>query len=422
MRSADEAPEAVDGTTTPALRRDVRVIAFVLASAVSQMGDVGWFVGLAWTAAHVAGPAGAGLVMGAGSVPRAAILLIGGAMADRLDPRRTMVVANVLRIVVLLGAVVVFDERGASLALLLVVAVLFGLFDGLYNPAAGTMPRQLVRPDDLAAVSSMFQLGSRMATLAGAPLGGILVATGGLSTVMLADAASFVVIAGVLATLLRPRFPLERSKGASVRHDLVDGFGYLRRAPVARTFTIAMCGLNVFVGPITAVGVALRTRAEDWGAANLGVFEACIGAAAAVGAIIAIRWRPKAPARIGLLILVGQAAACAGVGFLPYAGMIACMLTIGLTAGLASAFLSGAFQRTIEASYLGRVGSMVMLSDQAIMPLAMTGFGVLAGTTTLATACIVTGAGFAALVLWSASRPNLDATAQQPADAAVGGG
>jgi MFS family permease len=286
----------------------------------------------------------------------------------------------------------------------------FGLVDGMYDPASGTMPRRLVRPEDLAAVSAMFQLGSRIATLVGAPLGGVLVATGGLSWVMAFDAISFGVIAVVLALVIKPRFALERSQGKSVRHDLVDGFTYLRRAANARTLTIALCGLNLFVGPVTAVGVALRTKAEDWGATSLGIFEASIGAAAAVGAVIAMRWRPKAPARTGLLILVGQAAACACVGFASYAGVLASMLVIGLTAGLASAFLSGAFQRTIEAAYLGRTGSMVMLSDQALMPLAMTGFGVLTAATDLMTACVVVGIAFAALVLWSAFRPGLDST------------
>src|SRR5690242_4852224 len=170
----------VELPTVPPLKRDVRVIAFVISAALSQMGDVAWFVGLAWTAAHVAGPAGAGLVMGVGSIPRAAILLLGGALADRLDPRRTMVVANIARIVVLLAAVLVYESQGASLPLLLVIAVVFGLVDGLYSPAAGTMPRQLVRPEDLGPVSSMFQLGSRVAALVGAPLGGVLVAAGGL--------------------------------------------------------------------------------------------------------------------------------------------------------------------------------------------------------------------------------------------------
>ena len=406
-------PEVV----VPPLRRDARVISLVLAGSISQAGDVAWFVGLAWTAAHVAGPAGAGLVMGVGSVPRALILLLGGAYADRLDARRTMVVSNIARILVLVAATVAVEANGPSLLLLLGVAVVFGLVDGMYRPAAGTLPRQLVKADDLAAVTSMFQLGGRAATLAGAPLGGVLVAFGGLSLVMVADAISFVVIAVVLATVLKPRFPLVRSAGRSVRADVVDGFRYLRRAPSARTLTIAVSGLNLFVGPITTVGVALRTRGEGWGAANLGLFEACIGAGAAVGAVIAMRWRPRAPARTGLLILVGQAAACVGVGFLPYLGVVASMLTIGLTAGLASSFLSGAFMRTIEESYLGRASSIVMLSDDALMPLAMTGFGAVAGVSSLSTACTVTGAGFAALVLWSASRRGIDAV--QPASAAT---
>ncbi len=254
--------------TIPPLGRDARVIAWVLASSLSRVGDVAWFIGLAWTAAHVAGPAGVGLVMGVSSVPRAAILLIGGAYADRLDARRTMVIANLARIAVLAVAILVVDARESSLVLLLVVAVVFGLVDGMYDPASGTMPRQLVRPEDLAAVSSMFQLGSRMATLIGAPLGGILVATGGLTWVMAFDAVSFAVIAVVLALVIKPRFALERSQGRSVRHDLVDGFSYLRRAANARTLTIALCGLNLFVGPVTAVGVVLRIKAEGWGAAS----------------------------------------------------------------------------------------------------------------------------------------------------------
>src|SRR6187397_1126302 len=108
--------------TLPPLRRDARVIGWVLASSLSRVGDVAWFIGLAWTAAQVAGPAGAGLVMGVGSVPRAAILLIGGAYADRLDARRTMVIANLARILALLIGIVVIDARESSLALLLVMA------------------------------------------------------------------------------------------------------------------------------------------------------------------------------------------------------------------------------------------------------------------------------------------------------------
>ena len=58
-------------------------MAWVFAATISRGGDVAWYIGLAWTAAHVAGPAGAGLVLGIGTVPRAALSLVGGAYADR---------------------------------------------------------------------------------------------------------------------------------------------------------------------------------------------------------------------------------------------------------------------------------------------------------------------------------------------------
>ena len=145
-----------------------------------------------------------------------------------------------------------------------------------------------------------------------------------------------------------------------------------------RSLVIAISGLNLFVGPVLAVGLVLRTDDAGWGAGSLGLFQALVGAGAAVGAIIAVRWRPSRPARTGLLMLVGQAAACAGVGVAPYAGIAAAMLVIGLTAGLASALVSGAFQRTVDGAYLGRTSSMLALGDNVLMPLAMSGFGVLA--------------------------------------------
>ncbi len=392
----------------PPLRRDRRVQVWVGAVALSSVGDVAWYIGLAWTAAQVAGPVAAGLVMGIGTVPKALFLLVGGAVADRWDARRTMVATHAGRVVVLLTGVAVAETSVVSLPLLVVVALLFGALDALHDPASGTMPRQLVRPDDLAATAAMFQLGGRVATLVGAPLGGLVVATGGLTAVMLLDAATFAVIAVVLVVVVHPRFPLERSTGTGVLADLRAGLGYLRRTANVRVLVLAISGLNLFVGPVLAVGLVLRTDEDGWGAGSLGLFQAAVGAGAAVGAIVAVRWRPRRPARVGLLMLVGQAAACAAVGVVPYAGVLAAMLTIGVTAGLASALVSGAFQRAVDGPYLGRMYSIVALGDNVLMPVAMTGFGALAAGASVEVACAITGALFAALVLWSASKPGLD--------------
>ncbi|TCO51447.1 putative MFS family arabinose efflux permease [Kribbella antiqua] len=394
----------------PPLRRDRRVHGWVFSSAVSQIGDMAWYIGLAWSAAQVTTPAGVGLVMGIGALPKALILLYGGALADRFDARRTMILANLGRIVVLAAAAAVVGLWGVSLPLLLTVAVVFGAVDAIYAPASGTLPRRMVRSDDLVKLAAGSQLANRLAVFVGAPLGALLVAHGGLATVMLVDAASFAVIALALAYLVRPRLPRAASTGTSIRADLRDGFGYLRRDGRARTLVIAFFGLNLCVGPVLAVGLVQRTHSAGWGPGALGWFQACSGISAAAGAILAMRWKPGNLARAGLLALIIQAAGCVMIGVVPRTIVFLAMAMIGFTAGLASAQLSAAFQQTIEPSYLGRTSSIVNLSDEALMPVAMTAFGAFISLTSIPLACAVLGSAFAALMIWSAARVRPEAT------------
>lgn len=399
-----ELPPTAPAVVFPPLRRDTRVHAWIFAAAVSQIGDMAWYVGLAWSAAQITTPAGAGLVMGIGALPRALVLLFGGALADRIDGRRVMVLANLGRIVVLTAAAAVASVWGLSLALLVTIAVVFGVVDAIYTPAAGTLPRRMVQPDDQVKLAAGSQLAVRLAIFVGAPLGGLLVAHGGLVTVMIVDAVSFAVIACALAFLVKPRLPQPASTGSSIREDLKEGFAYLGRDRRARTLVIAFSGLNLCVGPVLAVGLVQRTHLAGWGPAALGWFEAVSGISAAAGAIVAMRWKPANLARSGLIALIFQAAGCVMIGVMPRAGIFLAMVMIGSTAGIASAQLSAAFQLSVDASYLGRSFSIVHLSDEGLMPVAMVAFGAFITLAGISVACAVIGSAFAALMVWAVAR------------------
>ena len=394
--------------TPPPLRRDHRVHAWVAAKGLSDVGDTVWLVALAWTAVHLAGAAQAGLLVGIGTLPRAALMLVGGALADRWDPRRTIIVANAGRVVVLLGGVLVLDGvDGHTFAVLAGVALLFGVADALHDPASGTMPRQMVRADDLRPLLATFQTVGRLGRLAGAPIGGLLVAAFDIRVAMLVDAASFAAIGVVYALWLRPRFPRTPSTGASWRRDLVSGLGYVRRTPDVRTLVVALSGLNLFVGPALAVGLALRASEQHWGAHTLGVLEACVGAGAAAGALGAARWNAPRPALVGFSILVLQGIGIAALGFggRVFVGMAATL--VGITAGAASTYLSALFMLTVDQSYLGRAQSITSLADDGLMPVAMVGFGALAALTSLSAACVVCGAGMSLMCAWSGATTRL---------------
>lgn len=387
----------------PALRHDRAVQAWVLATGISTLGDVVWLIGLAWTAVHVVGPGAAGLLIGMGTLPRAGLTLPGGVWADRGDPRRMVLATTVARFALLVVGATAYGATSSPFAVLAVIAVAFGAADGVFNPASATLPRRMVRTEDLGVVAGMFQTAQRLARLAGAPLGGLLIAVAGLQTVMLLDAVTFVIIGVVLYVAVRPRLPRPPVSGRSWGHDLRSGLRYVRRSVPVRTLVVAISGLNLFVSPALSVGLALRVLQQGWGAPTLGLLEACVGLGAAAGALTATRWRPARPARTGMLILVAQGAGIAILGVGPPAVAAAGVLLIGMTAGLASAMLSGAFQATVAPEYLGRAASLTSLVDDALMPAAMAGFGALAGATSISVACLLAGAAMATLCLWSST-------------------
>ena len=391
-------------TEAPPFRDDRLFQAWAVVSGVSQAGDAAWFVAFAWTAATVADPATAGLVLGAGTIPRAVTALYGGTLADRYDARRVVVLANAGRIAALVCGAVAATAFGITVPLLLAVAVSFGVLDALHNPAAMTLPRQLVRSEDLPSAAGLMQVAGRLARFAGAPLGGVLVAVGGLRLVMVVDAVTFALVAVFVGLALRPRYPRTLSSSGSVRRDLAAAGAYLRATPYVRALVVSLSGLNLFVGPALAVGVTVHVHRSGWGAATVGIADALVGVGAALGAVVAIRFRSSQPARTGLLILLGQAAAIAVLGVAGRPVLFAATTVVGVTAGLASTQLSGAFQQLVDPAYLGRMGAVTSLGDDVLMPVAMVGFGALVGGVGLPVTCLVTGLAFVALVLWALVR------------------
>ncbi len=252
-------------TEAPPFRRDRLVHAWSVVSGVSSAGDSAWLVAFAWTAATITGPATAGLVIGAGTIPRALTALYGGALADRYDARRVVVLANVGRIVLLIVGTALATANGIGVPLLLGIAIVFGVLDAIHNPAALTLPRTLVRTDDLPAAAGLMQVAGRLARFAGAPIGGVLVAVGGLRLVMVVDAVTFAVVAAFVALALKPRYPRVLSSTGSVRQDLVAAAHYLRETPYVRALVVSLSGLNLFVGPALAVGVTVHVHRSGLG-------------------------------------------------------------------------------------------------------------------------------------------------------------
>jgi MFS transporter, DHA3 family, macrolide efflux protein len=392
------------GAAPPPVRRDPMVLVWLAAVGLSWFGDYAWNVALAWTAAHTLSPVLAGVVLGAEMLPQALLVLVGGVLADRYDPRRMLVAGQIGQATVLVLGALAWSSGIHGAPVLLAIAVAFGIASGLTLPSGMTLVRQIVAGDDLGTVQGWNQISSRAMKLLGAPVGGVLVAWRGPVSVMLVDAVTFVGIAAVLTLVVRPRFRLPRATHDRWRDSFADGLQYLRNHDTAKLFVIGLTALNVFVTPVTGLGVALRVSGSGWGAHWLGIADACLAAGAIVGSVAGIRWQPTygASTAFRMLVVQGLAIAAVGVGWRP--ALVLAMTVLGFTAGAASVWLSAAFIRAIDPSHLGRVSSVTSLGDMTLMPLSVPALGAVVHATSVLTATLVFGLAMSVLCAWFATR------------------
>lgn len=395
------------GAGPPPVRKDVVVWSWVIGATLSWFGDTVFSVALAWTAVQELRPALAALVVGVGMVPQALLMLPGGVLADRLDTRRLMITGEFGRVLILVAGAVAWLAGVNGAVVLFSVALIFGVVAGLSNPARSTLIRQLVRTEDLVTVGGWIQIGNRIARLGGAPVGAVVVGVGGIVPAMLINAVTFASIAALLMIMIRPRFRLPRRSDQSPWEGLKDGLSYLARTPTARTLTLGLCALNVFSTPVIAIGVAMRVSDAGWGPTWVGIAEAALAVGAIAGSVLAIRWRGDHLARRAFWTLVLQGVALAAIGLPTRPTLIAGMIMVGVTAGLASVWLGGTFQATIAANYLGRVSSANQLGDLALTPLVLPAFGAIAGRFDLLVATLICGIAMAILCSYFATRQEI---------------
>ena len=155
------------GQVRPSLWRDRRVLGWAVGEGISSVGDQIWLVAVAYAAVGLGSATLAGTVLACAALPRAVLMLLGGVVTDRVDARKLMLWSNIARILVLAGAIAVFEVAGTSATLLIAVGVLFGVADAFYGPASRALPRQLVSKEDLGRLAGFRQLLIRIALLSG---------------------------------------------------------------------------------------------------------------------------------------------------------------------------------------------------------------------------------------------------------------
>ncbi|MFF4243342.1 MFS transporter [Streptomyces sp. NPDC001822] len=375
MTSLDKAAHERPAGLRPAYR-DGNVLRWLTAFTLSLVGDGVYFVALGWSAQKAAGPTEVGLVMAAGALPRALLMLGGGVMADRWGLRRVVIAADAVRCLFILLVAAFVAMTAPTVWILVTLALVFGAVDALFVPAVGALPPRMTTPDQLARLTGMRSLSMRFSQIVGPPVGGLAMGFGGTAVTFAVAGLLFALSLPLLVTMrLRPlvsRDDEEAPSSTSRGTGLVDGLRYVRRhrliGPLVVVTAVSELGL---IGTLN-VGMVLLNSERGWGPSGYGWIVSGFGAGAAAGAaLLTIAGRlPRAGMLFAATLPVGcvGGAAIALVPSLPLAVTLA--TTVGAAMGICGGLGSALVQTAADPAYLGRVTSVVMLSVLGLAPLS----------------------------------------------------
>ncbi len=364
--------------TTHPLRNSQFVLWWIGAT-TSLFGDQFYIVALPWVVLQLTGSGVAmGTVAMCAGIPRAALMLMGGAVTDRVSPRKVLLMTASARSVLVAAIGGLLWLHVVQLWHLYVLALAFGIADAFAMPSAGPLMRSLVKPEQLPAANSLWQSSALLTSIVGPAPAGVLTKALGAAWAFFLDAFSFLfVIAALWVVPDPPRAPAAAQGKPSIWASIREGLSYVMKDVSLRSLLLLVAALNFCLAGPLSVGLAYLAKTRFSSPTAFGGWISSVAIGTLAGMLLAGVYKSK---RRGILLvatgaILGMIMACMGLlgGFWPVALVL---LVMGAFSGFINVQIQAWLQQRVDRSILGRVSSVVMLSSFGLLPVSMAVAGV----------------------------------------------
>jgi MFS family permease len=296
--------------------------------------------------------------------------LPGGALADRFDRRRTMITCDTIRAAVLAVLVALVLLHVISWPVVMVVAVVDGAANVLFDPSANAALPAIVHDSQLEQAWAATEARGYAASLVGPALGGFLFGLGS-AVPFLTDSVSYLASAGTVSRI-RGKFRPERSaERKSLWHEMGEGLRLVWDNTLLRAVVIIAPLINfAFNGVIFTITVSLRQHGVAPGI--IGLTQAGIMVGGLLGAIAAPKLQGRLPLwQLVIWLTLSATGLFAVAAFVLPSPLVAAPIAITLLLSPAgNSALFAAMLRVAPENMRGRVTSTVVQLATALAALS----------------------------------------------------
>jgi MFS family permease len=350
------------------------VVSLLAAEVISTTGAQMTWLALPWFVLVTTGSATKmSFVVAAELLGVAALGMPGGRLLGRLGARRTMLLCDGARAPLMLVIPVLHWTSGLSFTVLLVVAFALGALAAPYFAAQKVIVPELLGEDEqrVSEANALFQAATRTTLLLGPALGGVLIGVLGATSVLLVDAATYLVSFLLVALFVPQRPPVEQeAEDRSIRA----GVKFILRDRLLRvwwpSFALGDAAWNAFFVTVPVLVLA-RFGHEPQIA---GWLFAAFGIGAVAGNVVFFRFLADRVDGLRLIAtcVMGQALPLWLLWLpIPAAGLAAALLASGIANGLVNPSLHTISTLRIPAALRPNVMTTMMVFWALINPLGV---------------------------------------------------
>jgi MFS family permease len=208
-----------------------------------------------------------------------------GALTDRLDRRLIVMTVNGVRVGVLALMAFSIVSDAVSIAVVLGALFLLATAEVFADNASHALLPTLVPRDDLVLANARIQAGMvTLNQLAGPPIGAVLFATG-MAVPFIGEAVLVVAGIALISRLEMPPTVRDPERVTAVRHEIAEGFRWVRHHAAVRTLVLTIFIFNITFGAAWSVIVLYAIRRLDLGEIGFGLITTFIAAGGVMGTL-----------------------------------------------------------------------------------------------------------------------------------------
>ena len=340
-----------------------------------------------------------GLVFAVQGIPRALLMLAGGAVVDRTSPRLVILVTNGLRMLLVMSLAYMISQDNVEVGTVFIMAFAFGIADAFFYPASTSIIPSLVSRDDLQAGNAILQTTLHLGMTIGPVVAAFLIAgeissmsqnsggdlsglssyekdREGLARAFFVDGLTFAVsFLSLLFVKVRKLDEQSSETKSSLYSEVREAINWVQSIPAVRLGFIGMAFIHFFFMPMVFVGIPVWAKQRFIeGAYVYGLVTAAFGIGALLGAVATAYVKKPSDKNLVPLMFWSYVFSGSTLALIIFYDAYWWAMLLFFVSGIFEAFFYVHFttwlQKITPEYLLGRVMSVLMLMSLGLVPIA----------------------------------------------------